>query len=895
MNRKQFIKMSSLAALFTQTSVIGQVAGFFEAPAANIDPSTLPTLSPAISNDFIELLNWMKNNQWDEIISTITGINLNTTNPVHESLFREVTPMIQNEGLNDFAGRRLIEPGKPQLSLLYHLMAHPLSKSKQPGNSNTYPSLEQLDLLENVIYGLQGTKNLVDGNTVIAVFAYEYRPACKTPHLSHADMVFARTGFARVGNQPLSEYDKINRCYTNQPVHGSEKDIAVYPARYGAFLAKVVNFSGVHKTKTSGASVDVMPQFPDIIRSDGQGTYQFLLPIRKLFKNDSLLNNADIFFVECHLNEKLKRVTEHQKLPASVSFNTEKAPFKKISNSSTEPGSVFSGDKTMVSLVSMGSSVLLCSQPHPLVSPAYQLVNNKKERLRVSIPVVEKPDIFEATNRRYTSFKLTPKPGQKRDAYDAVVSAILYKGRTITNYHVPRDAPMFLNIREQVNELTGELEYYLGPEENDLQNKIDQSYFAGLFEDNICDGCVTVQIKGVASQLNNLPVFAAFSVVTAPDFFPLINSADLLEYEDMFMVGGVEDMAGGVLRANPNIPLPGSNELAFPVHGGANNIRETVAQTVMRAVSYPSEFLLRMNNEVRKRQNRQLTSTTFLPDSATRIFFPGWDITYAGEKEMGNIENIRFYASYGLGSPFVEDSKLCAAVNGMWAAASPDAARTFRSSLTKVRKSVINSNYPPTAIPLLDRELGYHPQSPYHLDYGMNAIKGWDGEEGPFISISNTNAVVINFVEIGRADYVHNAIDGLFDMSQMRGLTIAEVLARMDALNRCYQWEDRPLKKKFWLVGVEKVDDWSFGAHGYCIPKRLVGGSNNWATNSRLTSNGSGYLFLFVKTKSDYTRQLDSKRCIQDCLEIIVAQVNETSQRFCSLSLTDDSLTPVWM
>ena len=57
----------------------------------------------------------------------------------------------------------------------------------------------------------------------------------------------------------------------------------------------------------------------------------------------------------------------------------------------------------------------------------------------------------------------------------------------------------------------------------------------------------------------------------------------------------------------------------------------------------------------------------------------------------------KFYANYGLGSPFPEDAKLCAALNSFWPAAAPDAGRTFGRL---------------TALPLLQQELGLHPQHP---------------------------------------------------------------------------------------------------------------------------------------------------------------------------------------
>ena len=84
---------------------------------------------------------------------------------------------------------------------------------------------------------------------------------------------------------------------------------------------------------------------------------------------------------------------------------------------------------------------------------------------------------------------------------------------------------------------------------------------------------------------------------------------------------------------------------------------------------------------------------SFLPDAASNEFEPGWDVSLVRD-DVG-----LYYAAYGLGSPFLEDAKLCAALNSFWPAVAPDASRTFHMGL----KSTFAS---PTAIPLMDNELG---------------------------------------------------------------------------------------------------------------------------------------------------------------------------------------------
>ena len=78
-------------------------------------------------------------------------------------------------------------------------------------------------------------------------------------------------------------------------------------------------------------------------------------------------------------------------------------------------------------------------------------------------------------------------------------------------------------------------------------------------------------------------------------------------------------------------------------------------------------------------------TTTFLSDGCSDVFAPGWDVTFA---EQGDT---RFYATFGLGSPFPEDVKLCAAANAFWPAASPDAARPSGMALRPFPCSTPNS------------------------------------------------------------------------------------------------------------------------------------------------------------------------------------------------------------
>ncbi|MDE0114808.1 MAG: hypothetical protein OXN84_21315 [Albidovulum sp.] len=144
-------------------------------------------------------------------------------------------------GFDDFttAGNRAIEPGKPAASLLYHAMASPFvhpDGTAIPGKASHYPTLAELDAVENYIFGLHQIDLSQLRNPVIAVLAYEYRTAPRTPHGQHADLAYSRCGVARVGTAAAA-YDAVNRGFAGIDQNGNTRAV---PARYAAFIAEHV-------------------------------------------------------------------------------------------------------------------------------------------------------------------------------------------------------------------------------------------------------------------------------------------------------------------------------------------------------------------------------------------------------------------------------------------------------------------------------------------------------------------------------------------------------------------------------------------------------------------------------------------------------------------------------
>jgi hypothetical protein len=895
MDRRSFITSAAIAAVSAKTIIISsaEAAGL---RTFLLKPSEMLPLTAGLKQQVTTLLQWMSENGWAQLVQKVSGITLNTADPMDVSFFRSFHGNLNAvPGCDDFIGDQLITAGAPHRSLLYHLLACPRVRLEEGAQATNYPTLEQIDVLENYIYGLLPIDHqaINNGQYTLAVFSYEYRPACKTPHECYADLVFSRAAFSRVGTQDISAYDRVNRCFTNIPQDSAkEKEIAVTPARYGLFLAVLVPYAGI-------ANND--PQKTD-------PATQYLLPVRKIFSEDLYLSNYQLHFSESHKNEKLLRIFQdrHLSTPRGVSFDTSKAPFLRESNSSTDTSRKFAPglDTGMVNLTMAGSSVLLSSHPTPkLVWRAVQRINGKNERLRAWFPKYTKvasSDLY--ANRRYTSYKTPDLKEQAIDAVDVVWDHVRYHGIVKTDYHAPRNEAMFVNIREQVTEQNGDNITLLASDDADLWGKVSEDHWAGLFEDNICDGCVMADLtaadvqvsidqatSAVQHRLLQLPRLPAVSIVTAPDFFPIIESYDLNEFRDLFLAGGVQDTSGARLKGNPNINLPGSARQAFPWNGLP---LESETQNTVFAIITKHTDLKQPDEKKRVAEANSQTRTNFLPDSATLIFFPGWDMTYSSQPHRGQRVPELFYATIGLGSPFVEDSKLCAAANGMWAAASPDASRTFRGSLSAVPGSGV---HPPTAVPLTDEELGYADESPAFKDHGHPPTTGWDGEQGPFI-IKNGNTILVNFTDIRRSDYVQNALAGSFDMSLMRKISVAEIRYRMSCFQRCLSALNIS-NKDVWMVGAEKVSDWSAGAPGLCIPKNLYGSNNKWATTFRERDLSDGYLYLFTQNADPasnvFTSLSGSKRATQTCIRIIICQVSRNALHHCQLEESNNWL-PVW-
>jgi hypothetical protein len=224
---------------------------------------------------------------WAKLLSR-QGLNLDAptlrnSRALQTELERTLPIDRSTPGFEDFwpDGVRAVQAGRPSRSLLYHALSSPLVHPAPDGmvKPSFYPSLEELDTIENYIYSrskvsladLLPQKNS-DTKLVVAVFAYQYRIGTRSANGKFSSTVLSRTGVSRVGTG-RHFYDPVRRSFWPIKANAPEK-IAVMPARYAAHLAE---------PRTPGADDAILGEQP------GDEDRTFLFAIHKLFDGDECL------------------------------------------------------------------------------------------------------------------------------------------------------------------------------------------------------------------------------------------------------------------------------------------------------------------------------------------------------------------------------------------------------------------------------------------------------------------------------------------------------------------------------------------------------------------------------------------------------------------------------
>jgi hypothetical protein len=635
-------------------------------------------------------------------------------------------------GFGDFAstGTRAIQPGQPDRSLLHHAFASPTVVADRTGGElRGFPTLAEIEAVENYTYGVE-PPTLAElrrraGNRplAIAVFALHYRNAPDSVHGHHAELCFARTGISRLGTlEP--QYDARLRMFVN--VDDSRPfDFRVVPRRFAAFLA----------VQLAGNSAGFGPQDP----LDGDEKRQFWVPLHKLFSGPECIAglDLDVTYSRGLHNEELAEF--HRFLDRTGLQNNwrgevlEHFPF-------TSRNEMIDSLSTRAAY---GSGVLE-PRPSPLVMPA------QYEGRPLTFPVDGKYT-SDVANLQLGSMMVLPGTPTTGPTYldDA-------------GQDTQRPAPQYINVRHRVLS-NGEIDN-LNRRPDMLEIIKRGGYQTQHYIDFAGDGWMEAHCPQLESVVaDRLP---AYCTVSLPDFFPQVTQRELMLWWKHVAPMPVRD----ALWAIPPLALSQTRiaaNIKLPIGFSLDDV------TVTAIVSQPSDG----PGPVQTPNGPVVRNKVGLPDGSPGLFDPGWDTSMNIWFNDPNRKLEKFMVGYALGSPFIEDAKLCAALGSYWPGVAPDATRSFQPD-----KIISGISYPwPSIVPLTDQEIGSAPVA-------GGAFMPWDGVRGPSMRKVGGRWMAA-YTDAIRTDYI-----------DLLGTMTAALTARIDTAE--YQARIMAMEAVYWALGI---------------------------------------------------------------------------------------------
>ncbi|MCJ8269076.1 MAG: hypothetical protein MJK04_06700, partial [Psychrosphaera sp.] len=443
-------------------------------------------------------------------------------------------------------------------------------------------------------------------------------------------------------------------------------EIRVMPAQYSAYIAVKQN-----------ASSALLGRRFDEARDGARNVWS---PVHKLFSGNECLSGMDLNIeLSCfHSNEKIKRV--HRFMMNEFNIDTGASP----SDLAKPPFIYHDGIAVM-------DTVLNCVVPE------------------VHKAVVEKATLSGKLATLGKNFKMPFNPAQDRfqleqngNSLANFSSTLELRSRAGGPGPFPRKVPEYMHVRSKVvdQDITD-----LNAEPNVIDIIAQQEFDVLHYVDFSGDGFVKANINNaLISVLPNIP---AYSMVAPPDFYPYVKQAEILD--------AIPERFREQIWAVQPTPLCDSRMLP--------NIETHPALEYQGIESFMTGTALisGVANDAAQQAGIQKVEhnlTTYLTDGAAGVFAPGWDTSF--DYWVTDKRREPHFAAYGLGTPFSEDAKLCAALSSFWPAVAPDIARSYWP----------DAQNRPSVIPLTDEEIG------------SDGSDGWDGEHGPVISADNGQNVV---------------------------------------------------------------------------------------------------------------------------------------------------------
>lgn len=729
-SRREFVKLSAFGLSAIVTGGVSSMAwGASEVPLINGVATVCRRLSSL---------------GWRQLLLEVTGGELDIE---AENLERELLKPLAHidrdyPGFGDFClrGTKAVGPGNPDCSLLYHALAAPTVVANRQGQKlRGFPTLAEIETIENYIYASRNESldqlraDTNDEDLAIVVFALHYRntPMSVTGH--HAQLCFSRTGIAHLGTiEPY--YDAEMRSFAcidpERPY-----DFRVTPRRFAPYLAK----------RMRGYAGQFGLQDPQ----KGDEQRDFWVPIHKLFSGTECIAGLDLEVdFNCGMrNDELAsfhRVVQGQGMTTGwTGSDLEQDPFvikdEKIASLSEKPSD---GEGLIVPL------------PDKIIREAYY----KGERL--TFPFHNSLSRY-AKNIQISSMFVMPaasepsEPGYFLDA----------------DQDSPRNAPEYINIRHPVRD--GKVESLNS--RADLMDVIRKGgYDAQHYVDSAGDGWVGVTCK----QLEKSGIsqnFPAFCLVGLPDFLPKTNQRDLMIWWQTEVpkpmrptLWTVPPLALSHARIAANVELPVGFSLldktVTAIVAQLDPLREGQSPPRSQVPNGPLNY-----------------EKVGLPDGSPGLFDPGWDVSIGVRSMNGGAEIHKYLVGHGLGSPFIEDAKLCAALGAYWPALAPDATRQFQPN-----KWMDGQSYPwPSIVPQTDEEIGMVPAS-------NGKLMSWDGVPGPARRVVDGREVVA-YHDIEHVDYI-----------DLLGTMTAALTARIEADE--YKARILAMAAVYWSLGIQEGD-----------------------------------------------------------------------------------------
>lgn len=377
-------------------------------------------------------------------------------------------------------------------------------------------------------------------------------------------------------------------------------------------------------------------------------------------------------------------------------------------------------------------------------------VNNKLQQFHISRgdeadwfePDISKPPFFLTEDLAEWADPLVHGSGLNVPLPKArLVEPALYNGQLVS-FSVPPGAGFNGYIIHKRHQLGDDGSVRDLNNEQDVDAIVKAGNYRALhYIDFTADGWV----KPVCPSLSeHIPIcVAAYSILSAPDFYPESGQAPLIEWAQQQAfpepIWYVTLQALSERRLAGNLRLPGG-------HFAENDKGITALVSQLSSVSEAGASCISAGT----------TRPSWLPDSAAGTFSPGWEIASNGGFRP------TYLCAFNLGSPFTEDVRICSAAGGYWPAVTPDSARTFEPALSK-----------PSVIPLWDSE------------NGQTGATSWDGETGPrLITVNGTP--VVEYTAYEYSDYTSNALAGRMSLSVTGQTSREQYQQRILAMHLAY-------------------------------------------------------------------------------------------------------------